>query len=122
MARVDNRIIFVGHKEGDKLYAWYNIAQCFVLASYQEPFGAVTNEAMLGGCWPFISIQAGSQCLIEDKVNGNVFSPTNKEQLRDLIKNKLLPSTPIKLPLQLRKNLMLQNFNVLFSEFLKSIQ
>ena len=45
-----DRIIFTGRLEGADLLKWDNVADCFILASYQEPFGAVTNEALLAGC------------------------------------------------------------------------
>lgn len=39
-----SNVIFTGRLEDDELYKWYNVATAFILASYQEPFGAVTNE------------------------------------------------------------------------------
>lgn len=74
-------IIFTGRLEGDVLYQWYNIANCFILASYQEPFGAVTNEALLAGCKCLISNKAGSQCLIEEGVNGYTIDSMNTDGL-----------------------------------------
>ncbi len=68
--------VFVGAKNGDELYAWYQAADVFVLPSTMEPFGAVTNEALLNGCNCVISDRAGSSCLIEEGVNGFVFSPS----------------------------------------------
>lgn len=44
-----SEILFTGRLEGEALYAWYNLAQCLILASIQEPFGAVTNEMLMGG-------------------------------------------------------------------------
>ena len=79
-------VVFTGRLEGDSLYAWYNVANCFVLASYQEPFGAVTNEALLAGCWCIISNKAGSQCLIEDGKNGFTFAPMNVIELTEKMK------------------------------------
>lgn len=74
-------VIFTGRLEGDALNAWYNIADIFVLASYREPFGAVTNEALLAGCYALVSNKAGSSCLIEEGVNGYTFSPMDMEEL-----------------------------------------
>lgn len=76
-------ITFTRRLEGDTLYQWYNIADCFVLASYQESFGAVTNEALLAGCKCLISNKAGSQCLISEGVNGFTFDPMDTEALTD---------------------------------------
>lgn len=74
-------VIFTGRLEGDELLSWYNVATCFVLASYQEPFGAVTNEALLAGCWAIVSNKAGSQCLIEEGKNGYTFNPMDVNEL-----------------------------------------
>lgn len=110
LAKGDDRIIFVGRKEDDELYAWYNVAQCFVLASYQEAFGAVTNEALLGGCWSLISEKAGSQCLIENGINGNTFCPNDSQKFLSLLEDAFLKQAPLRLPLALRPNLMKVTF------------
>lgn len=74
-------VLFTGRLEGDTLNIWYNIADVFILASYQEAFGAVTNEALLGGCYALVSNKAGSSCLIEEGINGYTFSPMNIDEL-----------------------------------------
>ena len=74
-------VLFTGRLEGDALNVWYNIATTFVLASYQEPFGAVTNEALLAGCYALISNKAGSSSLVEEGVNGYTFSPMDVDEL-----------------------------------------
>lgn len=76
-----SQTIFTGRLEGDDLYAWYNVADYFVLPSTKEAFGAVTNEALLAGCYCLVSSKAGSACLIEDKKNGEVFYPHNIAEL-----------------------------------------
>ena len=76
-----DRIIFTGRLEGADLLKWYNVADCFILASYQEPFGAVTNEALLAGCKGLISEKAGSQCLIDNGKNGYTFNPYDTNEL-----------------------------------------
>lgn len=79
-------VYFVGKQEGDDLYSWYKIADIFVLPSYIEPFGAVTNEALLAGCMCVISQNAGSSCLIENGVNGYTFNPYSTDELVQAIK------------------------------------
>ena len=74
-------VMFTGRLEGDQLNVWYNIADCFVLASYQEAFGAVTNEALLAGCRCLVSNKAGSSCLIRPGVNGDTFNPYDIAEL-----------------------------------------
>ena len=76
-------VFFVGRLEGDALNVWYNVADIFVLPSYQEAFGAVTNEALLAGCYALVSNKAGSSCLIEEGVNGYTFSSMDVDELSD---------------------------------------
>lgn len=74
-ANGNSSVIFTGMLEGEALFAWYNIADVHILASYQEPFGAVTNEALIAGCYSVVSEKAGSQCLVKDGVNGFIVHP-----------------------------------------------
>lgn len=74
-------VLFTGRLEGNALYAWYLLADVFVLASYREAFGAVTNEALLAGCYALVSRNAGSSCLIQEGVNGFTFDPMDVEGL-----------------------------------------
>ena len=74
-------VLFTGRLEGDALNAWYDIADVFVLASFLESFGAVTNEALLAGCYALISNKAGSSSLVVEGVNGYTFSPMDVEEL-----------------------------------------
>ena len=76
-------VLFTGRLEGDALNAWYDIADIFVLASFLEPFGAVTNEALLAGCYALISNKAGSSSLVVEGVNGYTFSPMDVDELAD---------------------------------------
>ena len=72
---------FVGRKNDSDLAAWYYSADVFVLPSVIEPFGAVTNEALLGGCNCVISKVAGSACLIKEGVNGFLTNPNSVEDV-----------------------------------------
>ena len=72
---------FVGRKNGVDLTAWYCCADVFVLPSILEPFGAVTNEALLCGCNCVISKLAGSACLIEEGINGFLADPNSVEDI-----------------------------------------
>lgn len=80
---------FVGQRNGDDLYAWYRVADCFVLPSTMEAFGAVTNEALLFGCNCCISEKAGSACLIEEGVNGYTCNPNSTDDIANAIKKAL---------------------------------
>ena len=92
--QVSKDIIFTGRFDGDELYAWYNLASVFILASYLEPFGAVTNEALLAGCRVVISEKAGSSCLVCDR-NGELISPIEVDNISEAIDRQLgLASIP----------------------------
>jgi len=82
-------VLFTGRLEGDALYAWYLLADVFVLASYREAFGAVTNEALLAGCYALVSRNAGSSCLIQEGVNGYTFDPNDVQGLAQRMREVL---------------------------------
>lgn len=82
-------VIFAGRKEGNDLNVYYNIADCCILASYQEAFGAVVNEALLAGCWCLVSSRAGSRCLIEEGKNGFTFDPMDIKELGSKMKESV---------------------------------
>lgn len=72
---------FVGRKNDSDLTAWYCCADVFVLPSVLEPFGAVTNEALLYGCNCVVSKIAGSACLIKEGENGFLTDPNSVEDI-----------------------------------------
>jgi glycosyltransferase involved in cell wall biosynthesis len=90
---ITDKIIFVGRKEGSELASWYTFAQIFVLPSIYEPFGAVVNEALLGGCKVLCSDIAGASSLINND-NGRIFSPYNEEGLLSNIEEMLVKVVP----------------------------
>ena len=110
MAASCDNIIFTGRLEGDSLYAWYNVAQCFALPSLVEPFGAVTNEALQGGCKVLISNVAGSSCLVRDGANGYVIDPKDTDGFIRKLKSAFSETTGCVLMEEPRKNLMVYKF------------
>ena len=106
--KMNKEIIFTGRFDGDELYAWYNLASVFILASYLEAFGATTNEALLAGCRMVISEKAGSECLI-DSTNGEKIDPMSVENIAEAIDRQMeLTTVPdLKAP---RKSLMTVSF------------
>lgn len=106
LASNNENIIFTGRLEGEALYAWYNIAEIFILPSRLEPFGAVTNEALIGGCFSLISNKAGSSCLIEEGSNGYTFNPYNEKEFINILQKSINEAPLRKYPLQLRENKM----------------
>lgn len=110
LASKSRNVIFTGRLEGDELYAWYNIAQCFILPSIQESFGAVVGEAMVAGCTCLVSQRAGSSCLIQDGLNGYVFNPLCEQELMKTMEKAFLTVGHIRCPLRVRKCSLLSSF------------
>lgn len=71
---LQDRVIFAGFYTGVELYAWYDMANFFVLPSRYEPFGAVVNEALVYGCPVLASKYIGALDFINE-TNGLVFDP-----------------------------------------------
>lgn len=107
----NEKVIFTGRLEGENLYAWYNIAEIFILPSIKEAFGAVTNEALIGGCFSLVSKKAGSNCLIINEKNGYIFNPNDEIEFLNVLKKTILNIPLRKYPLKLRDCNMFNNFN-----------
>lgn len=104
-------VIFTGRLEGDELYAWYNVGQVFTLPSYQEPFGAVTNEALVAGCKVLISKDAGCNSLVKDGENGYIIDPHNEKSFIEKLKFAFYSMRPLELPLVVKENMMITSFD-----------
>ena len=118
---LDEKIIFTGRKEGKALYNWYTIAQIFVLPSTYEPFGAVVNEALVGGCFVMCSKLAGASSLI-DESNGVLFDPIDELDLTNKLGLAIKNCEPLeKKNVQLRDNKMLFSFEEKMSNLLKQL-
>lgn len=77
---LQGKVIMTGALSGGALYAWYRLANIFVLPSKRECFGAVVNEALVAGCKCIVSDKAGAACLINSD-NGQVFRSEDKADL-----------------------------------------
>lgn len=110
--------IFTGRLEGDELNQWYNIAQIFILPSYQEAFGAVTNESLLAGCKALISQKAGSQCLVKDGVNGYTFNPYDINDIASKMQTAASEVTTLE-SVTLKKNNMQCSYNELIKKLIE---
>lgn len=109
---IEKDVFFVGRYEGDELYAWYNLANLFILPSKYEPFGAVTAEALQAGCPVLCSCNAGSSALIRGEINGNTFSPYDEDELIDLLEKYISMSYPLDLNIsEIRKSLLPYSFD-----------
>ena len=119
--KINKNIIFTGRLEGDTLRAWYNVSDIFVLLSVLEAFGAVINEALLAGNYVVVSEKAGSNCLVEENVNGYVVDPYNIDQISTTI-DKLLSKIEYKNEIiSLKNNLMNVSFNEKFSNLMENL-
>ena len=76
--KVKNKVIFAGHFDGAALYAWYSMANFFVLPSRYEPFGAVVNESLVFGCPVLASKHIGALDYISEGKNGFIFDPEDR--------------------------------------------
>jgi glycosyltransferase involved in cell wall biosynthesis len=114
---LESKVFFTGRLSGANLYAWYRIADVFVLPSQFEPFGAVVNEALVAGCQVIVSDKVGSNCLI-DSSNGIVFESNNESNLVYALNTiiECLPELPKK---NLRQSKMKFSFDDLFVQFKK---
>ncbi len=92
--KIQDRVVFPGRYEGQSLLAWYYTANLFILPSLYEPFGAVTNEALLAGCKVMISKYAGSTILVNSE-NGVIFDPLNTREFVHVLQEMIarLPIT-----------------------------
>lgn len=118
--KVNKEIIFTGRFDGDELYAWYNLASVFILASYLEPFGAVTNEALLAGCRVVISNKCGSSCLVDDS-NGELVDPMDVEGIAAAIDRQMSMASVPEDMLVPRDSLMSIKYKKCMNIFIKEI-
>lgn len=86
--KIQDNVIFAGRFENEALYAWYQIADYFILPSISETFGAVVNESLIAGVPVICSNLAGASCLINEK-NGVTFNPYKKYELLSIFNEVL---------------------------------
>ncbi|WP_165733226.1 glycosyltransferase [Polaribacter sp. 20A6] len=114
-------VLFIGRKEGVELYNWYLFSQLFVLPSTYEPFGAVVNEALVGGCRVLCSDLAGASSLINKK-NGVLFNPNEENDLSTKLKQAFDEVKPLgKSITELRESAMPFTFDQKMQDLLKNI-
>ena len=82
--KIQDNVIFAGRFEHKELYAWYRVADYFILPSTWEPFGAVVNESLIAGIPVICSNLAGATCLINNE-NGVTINPFDKDELLSVL-------------------------------------
>lgn len=103
---ISNQVIFTGRKEGKSLNNWYTFSQIFAFPSTYERYGAVVNEALLGGCYILCSTAAGASSLIDHR-NGQLFDPKNEKDFSKKLQTAIDNSKPIDSDIKhLRENKM----------------
>lgn len=119
--KIENKVLFVGRLEVDALYSWFALAHVLILSSTYEPFGAVVNEALLGGCFVICSELAGASSLIND-TNGHIFNPYDKQALIEKIKlvSDIIEALENK-NIQLRKSKMPFTFQEKIDRLIKNL-
>ena len=86
---LEKQVLMTGSLNGEALYAWYYLANVSVLTSTREAFGAVVNEALVGGCFSVVSDHAGASTLIENGINGYIFKNNHCDDLTKMLKKAL---------------------------------
>jgi glycosyltransferase involved in cell wall biosynthesis len=117
---LQDKCVYTGRLEGNELLSWFNVAQCFVLPSYIEPYGAVVNEALLAGCKVICSDLAGSSELITNE-NGSIFNPHSEIELTNLIQKTATEIESVKLPLFVKDDSMPYKFESKLNELILSL-
>jgi glycosyltransferase involved in cell wall biosynthesis len=119
--KIQDRVIFTGRLEGKSLYSWYALAQIFVFPSTFERYGAVINEALLGGCYVLCSETAGAAALV-NHINGSLFSPINDDDFAKKLQASIQAAAPLKTEIKdLRTNKMPFNFDKKISELIAQL-
>jgi glycosyltransferase involved in cell wall biosynthesis len=84
---IDDRVIFLPFMKQDDLRRYFTHAGALVLPSlYGETWGLVVNEAMASGLPVLISDKCGcAKALVDDGVNGFVFSPDEQSAIENVL-------------------------------------
>lgn len=85
---IRSEVRFVGFQSGAALYQWYERADFFVLASRNEAFGAVINEALVFGCPVVVSKYIGAVEYL-DASNALIFDPFDPEEFKGTLQAAL---------------------------------
>lgn len=118
---ISDKVIFTGRKEGKALNNWYSFSQIFVFPSTYERYGAVVNEALLGGCYTLCSTAAGASSLIYGK-NGQLFDPKNEMDFIEKLQNAIDNAEQIMFDIKtLRENKMPFSFDEKIGSLIKQL-
>lgn len=83
---ITDHVLFKGSYSYNEIPSFYGLASALILASFQESWGLVVNEAMCAGLPVLVSKSCGcSYDLVVDGVNGFSFDPYDTEGLTALL-------------------------------------
>ncbi|ASO07977.1 glycosyltransferase [Arenibacter algicola] len=100
---IADKVIFTGREEGSSLNNWYTFSQIFAFPSTNERYGAVVNEALLGGCYTLCSRAAGASSLIGHG-NGQLFDPKNELDFIGKLQKAIYNSEPLCSEIKILRN------------------
>lgn len=118
---IKENVIFAGRYENEALYAWYRVADNFILPSTTEQFGAVVNESLIAGVPVLCSNLAGASCLVNER-NGITFNPFDKEKLLTIFYSVLGKKRKSVNNLSIVNSLMPYTFNEKFIDLISFLQ
>jgi len=78
---VSRKVIFLGHLASAEVQGWLSLASLTVLASREEPFGAVVAEGLAHGVPCICSASAGASSLVDSPSRGVVIQPGDPENM-----------------------------------------
>ena len=85
MYKFENRVIFHGRVNNDKVKKTLEIIQVFVMISSDEAFGLVYLEAMACGCIVVASLDGGFDGIIKEGFNGFLCKPGDDYELAQIL-------------------------------------
>lgn len=92
---VADRVLFLGHVPAGDVQAWLSIASLMVLASREEPFGAVVAEGLAHGVPCVCSTGAGAAVLIGRPSCGVVVPPGDVTALAEALRSRAAELRPL---------------------------
>jgi glycosyltransferase involved in cell wall biosynthesis len=115
---IQEQVEFTGRISREEVRNSYRQANCFVLTSEYESFGAVLIEAMATGL-PVIATRCGGPETIVDNTNGYLFEPGNVNELKEAMARMIRDYSSFN-QLQIRKKCLSRyGHHTIVKEYLK---
>jgi len=86
---IGKSVNFVGHKSQEELAALYAASNTFILASTNEVWGLVVNEAMASGLHVIVSDKCGVAAFVKD-MSGTYICSVDQESIQEAMKRSAL--------------------------------